>query len=89
MIVQQLNTQAWIRYLDISQVKDCLKYIWIDFTYKTRENTAKLTGYTFEEYRCPAEHLLIREEQWTEFDLNNWDRMGWHCWRPDPDVMPR
>ena len=101
MIVQTENTlQQLMETLDISLVQHCtdVRQIWIDFTYKTRENTAELTGYSFEEYRCPSEFLLIPNtrhgwEEWVE--IHPWELpLDLSCnraqlWRPDPDVMPR
>ena len=88
--IQQHNTLGQlIADLDLSQIKDCTPLIWIDFTYKIRENSAKITGYTFEEHSCPNEFVLAR---WNEYADNNWDLLR-DCrsddiWRPDPDVMP-
>ena len=88
--IQQHNTLGELMAnLDLSQIKDCTPLIWIHFTYKTGlENSVKLTGYTFEEHRCPNDFLLIPNTRWIEFDFenNNWDlildcRSG-EIWRP-------
>ena len=88
--IQQHSTLGQLMAnLDLSQIKDCTPLIWINFTYKTGlENSVKLTGYTFEEHRCPNDFLLIPNTRWIEFDFenNNWDlildcRSG-EIWRP-------
>ena len=99
MILQTENTlQQLMDTLDISLVQHCtdVRQIWIDFTYKTRENTAELTGYSFEEYRCPNEFLLIPNVRWDiPWEVDPWELpLDLSCnraqlWRPDPDVMPR